>query len=168
MLRQVVRGSSGGAFCIPTCNTTSGYALRIPQRRSQKSRRKRSCSDYAKSEPDLSVDKRGGTLRCNKKTWIKSARFGSNRFRAQNFNRKANEGGGHAAELKGLPRQQGVALRDGKVACTKPCGGRNDLRNGPSAAVCHYRGALCRKVVGSLAAWAMDRKWLCPTILIAF
>jgi hypothetical protein len=97
------------AFCNPTCNTAGGYALRIPQRYSKKSRGMRPCSDYAKSEPDWRVDKRGGTLRHNKNPWITSARFGSNGFRARNFNRKADVHGNFLLRVEGvLLRRAGV------------------------------------------------------------
>jgi hypothetical protein len=82
---EAVRGVRS-AFQRATQQAVTRYASHndIPK----KSRRKRSCSDYAKSEPDWRVDKWGGTLRCNKKTWITGARFGSNGFRAANCSRK--------------------------------------------------------------------------------
>jgi len=131
VLPQVVRGSSGGASFIPTCNPKCGCALPIPPRRSQKSRRKRSCSDYAKFEPDWSVDKRGGTLRCNKNTWITSVRLGSNQFRTQDINRREAEACGPAAEAQGVAAatRSCFARRRGWLA-KKPRGGRNDLRSG--------------------------------------
>ena len=70
-------------------------------------------------------------------------------------------------KLKVLPRQRGVVLRDGKSGLPKTVRRRDGLGNGPSAAICHYRGAHRRIVVGSFAARAMDRKWLCPTIFLA-
>lgn len=42
----------------------------IPRDIHLRSRRKRSCCDYAKFEPDVGVDKWGGTLRDNKIPWI--------------------------------------------------------------------------------------------------
>ena len=68
----------------------------------EQSRRKRSCSDYAKFEPDWRVDKRGGTLRHNKNKWITGARFGSNRLWVRRFNRNAAEVGDLGAEAQGV------------------------------------------------------------------
>lgn len=112
MLPQVVRGSSGD--CAFNSARQHGMQLRSRSRHDdlEQSRRKRSCSDYAKFEPDWRVDKLGGTLRCNKKTWITSARFGSNRLRAQDFNKKRLNLAAIRPKLKVLPRPQRVALRD--------------------------------------------------------
>jgi hypothetical protein len=100
--------------------------LRSPSRHDvlEQSRRKRSCSDYAKFEPDWCVDKRGGTPRYNKKPWIKSARFGSNRFCKQDFNKKLLNMAVILPKLKVLPRPRRVALRDEKECLAQNRGAR--------------------------------------------
>ena len=102
MLPQVVRGSSGVRPRFR--HETQNAIARSPSRHDvlEQSRRKRSCSDYAKSEPDWSVDNRGGTRGYNKKTWIKSAPFGSNRSQAQNIHSHATEDSGPVAEAQGV------------------------------------------------------------------
>jgi hypothetical protein len=141
--------------------------LRSPSRHDvlEQSRRKRSCSDYAKFETDWRVDKRGGTLRDNKKPWIKGARFGSNRLRAQDFNKEATEHGGHATEVKVLPRLRRVAFRDEKVCLAQNRGAGETTREWACLPCCAtIEEQSDEKWYAAFAERAMDRKRLCPTI----
>ena len=104
MLPLVVRGSAGFAHSIPPEKQNAMVRSRSRHDVLEQSRRKRSCSDYAKFEPDWRVDKRGGTLRHNKNKWITGARFGSNWLWVRRFNRNAAEVGGLGAEAQGVAR----------------------------------------------------------------
>lgn len=114
MLPQVVRGSSGD--CALHSAERHRMRLRSPSRHDvfEQSRRKRSCSDYAKFGLVSSVDKRGGTLRYNKNSWIKSARFGSNRSGRGALTKMQLKLAVAAPKPKVLLRQPGVVLCGGK------------------------------------------------------